>query len=187
MIFGNPGSSQTSRSSKKQLLETQNNQKSLQVSKFQNARDNSRNLSNMTETTEFSCSGSSGSSGYHRGASDDSEKNDDNDEWFYINKGDIFQVTHTHYKKSEKKWRATKIHEPHRILNDKIVKMGSGVIPSGMNFGYERVCLRKPQFKRPIVIFSPFYEVITEYLKNDRHNKQFRNVTDLKSVNSRFF
>lgn len=25
-----------------------------------------------------------------------------NDEWFYINKGDIFQVTHTHYKKSRK-------------------------------------------------------------------------------------
>jgi len=179
MIFGNPGSSQTSRSSKKALLEVQNTPKNLDVSKFS---DNSRNFSNITETTEFSCSGSSGSSGYHRGASDDSGKEDE-DEWFYINKGDIFQVTHTHYKKSEKKWRATKIHEPHRILNDKIVKMGSGVIPSGMNFGYERVCLRKPQFKRPIVIFSPFYEVITEYLKNDRHNKQFRNVTDLESVN----
>ena len=126
-------------------------------------------------------SGSSASSGYHRGASEEHTFSTDfeNDEWFYINKGDIFQVTHTHYKKSKKKWRATKIYEPHNILNDKIIKMGSGVIPSSLNFNYERVCLRKPQFKRPIVIFSPFYEVVSSYLSNKRHGNQFRNILDI--------
>ena len=106
----------------------------LQNNPVEKQQQQARTLSNITETTGVVSSGSStGSSGYHH---NDSNENSEEDEWFYINKGDIFQVTHTHYKRSKKKWRATKIFEPHRILNDKIIKMGSGVIPSGQNFYY---------------------------------------------------
>lgn len=67
-------------------------------------------------------------------------------------------------------WRAIKIFEPNDQKTTQLTKMGTGIIPSNSfgtqdgNLVYERVCLRKPKFRRPVVIFSAFQECIYKFL-----------------------